>query len=56
MDRTERDKIRGVTVNIWDDYKRIWDQAHGKEVEIEYMERFRFYERAKKVYAIIHTG
>lgn len=56
MDTTTTDKIAGLTVNIWDDYKRIWNKAHGWEVSVEYIERFEFYERAKKVYAIIHTG
>lgn len=56
MDTTNSDKIAGLDVTIWDDYKRIWNQAHGKLVKVEYIERFAFYERAKKAYAIIHTG
>ena len=31
-------------------------QAEGKEVKVEYVERFEFYERAKKCYAVIATG
>lgn len=39
---------------IWDQYKA--EIAKYGDVEIEYMERFAFYERAKKAYAIAATG
>ena len=41
---------------IWDRYKKIIEE-HGENPEaIEMTERFAFYERAKKAYAIIATG
>lgn len=41
---------------IWEEYQEIINKHEGKEIEIEYLERFDFYERAKKSYAIIATG
>ncbi len=41
---------------IWDEYRAILNK-HGENPEaVEMMERFAFYERAKKVYAIVATG
>lgn len=40
---------------IWDEYKTIVEKNEGKR-EIEFIERFEFYERAKKAYAIVATG
>jgi L-fucose mutarotase len=40
---------------IWNDYKEIL-QASGESFTIGYIERFAFYERAKKSYAVIATG
>lgn len=40
---------------IWDEYKDIL-YKHEKKETIHYMERFEYYERAKKAYAIIATG
>lgn len=39
---------------IWDEYKA--EIAKYGETNIEYMERFAFYERAKKAYAVVATG
>lgn len=39
---------------IWDEYQRIL--AKHQKVKIETVERFAFYERAKRAYAIIATG
>ncbi|KHF41661.1 L-fucose mutarotase [Halalkalibacter okhensis] len=39
-----------VTPTIWEDYKKI------TKVDLEMMDRFDFYERAKKAYAIVATG
>lgn len=43
-----------VVPEIWDDYREIVkaDKASG----VFFMERFEFYERAKKAYAIVATG
>ena len=39
---------------IWETYKNII--AKYENVEIEYLERFEFYERAKTAYAVVATG
>ncbi|NIK66776.1 MULTISPECIES: RbsD/FucU domain-containing protein [unclassified Paenibacillus] len=41
---------------IWDEYKAIITQRSGLEEPFEEVERFAFYERAKKAYAIVATG
>lgn len=50
------DVVPGDTVVpvIWEEYKS--EIAKYGNVEIEFMERFDFYERAKKAYAIVATG
>lgn len=40
---------------IWEEYKKII-AAHEEDIQIENIERFAFYERAKKVYAVITTS
>ena len=40
---------------IWKDYERVIKENEG-EKEIEYIERFAFYERAKQSYCIVATG
>ncbi|MBF6627333.1 MAG: L-fucose mutarotase [Proteiniphilum sp.] len=40
---------------IWDDYKAIL-QNSGEPCSICYLERFAFYERAQKSYAVVATG
>jgi|SRR5690606_763326 len=40
---------------IWEDYKKILS-ASGEPFTIGYIERFAFYERAKKSYAVVATG
>lgn len=40
---------------IWDKYQNIVDK-YQDNVSFEYIERFAFYERAKKAYAIVATG
>ena len=50
MDLTDGDKAKGMPEPvIWPEYERLC----GK---LEKMERFSFYERAKKAYAVIQTG
>lgn len=56
MDRTQRDIMRGVEVPVLKDYRRICDLHHKATVDIDFLERFEFYERAKKAFAIIQTG
>ena len=49
-------KVDGDTVEtpIWDEYARII-KPYTSEVP-EHIERFEFYERAKKAYAVVMTG
>lgn len=44
-----------VVPTIWDEYKRVIEKNEGKR-NIEEVERFAFYERAAKAYAIVATG
>ncbi|NLK74924.1 MAG: fucose isomerase [Clostridiales bacterium] len=41
---------------IWDKYKEIIRENENREIDIEYIERFEFYERAKKAYVIVYTS
>jgi L-fucose mutarotase len=41
---------------IWKDFRRILEVGEGRRVELELIERFAFYERAKKAYAIVATS
>ena len=41
---------------IWDTYREILNRYEPEHCEIEFNERFAFYERAKKAYAVIATG
>lgn len=41
---------------IWQDYQNIIETYEPENCKIEMMERFAFYERAKKAYAVAATG
>lgn len=41
---------------IWQDYHNIIETYDPENCKIEMMERFEFYERAKKAYAVVATG
>ena len=41
---------------IWDTYREILNRYEPGHSQIEFIERFAFYERAKKAYAVIATG
>ena len=41
---------------IWKDFRKILDVSEGRRVELERIERFEFYERAKKAYAVVATS
>ncbi len=45
-----------VETPIWDEYAKIIKDVQGKENIMGEIERFAFYEEAKKAYAIIATG
>lgn len=47
------DKIQPT---IWEEYRKIIVVSREPFTEFEYVERFAFYERAKKAYAVVATG
>lgn len=55
MELVEDDKIRGLETPVWVEYKRILSKA-GSEGDLEQVERFAFYERAKKAFVVVATG
>ena len=50
--------VAGDTVQtpIWEEYRSIIEQRTGLSEPFEQVDRFAFYERAKKAYAVIATG
>lgn len=53
---TDADVKRGVKTPIWGTYQEIINRSEGREVPMKSLERFAFYERAKKAYAVVNTG
>ncbi len=45
-----------VKPTIWEDYRQTISKYEPQNCKIEMIERFSFYERAKKAYAVIATG
>lgn len=45
-----------VETPIWDDYRKIIKASGEKFTDFENVERFAFYERAKKAYAVVATS
>ena len=41
---------------IWEKYRQIIKSSHKKFIEFEYMDKWDFYERSKKAYAVVITG
>lgn len=56
MDRVDSDKAINLEVKVWKEFQQILDKMEGKHVQMKYLERFEFYEQAKKSYAVIITG
>jgi len=56
MDRVPADKAAGLKTPVWDEYQALLDAAEGAPVKVELVERFAFYERAKRAFAVVHTG
>lgn len=50
--------VAGDTVKpvIWEEYRKIITRHEPKFIEFEMIERFAFYERAKKAYAVLATS
>ncbi|MCD8336821.1 MAG: fucose isomerase [Lachnospiraceae bacterium] len=56
MELTDGDKAKGMKEPvIWDAYAKLLRNV-GENAVFERMERFAFYERAKKAYVVIQTG
>jgi len=57
LDITDSDKAKGVTApDMWKKGIDIMTEAYGEPIELGKIERFAFYERAKKAYCVIQTG
>lgn len=54
MGKTEKD--HALKTPIVDQFQLVLNAAEGKKVLIEEVERFAFYERAKKAFAVVATG
>ena len=50
---TPGDKVKPV---IWEKYRKIVQESKEPFKEFEHVERFAFYERARKAYAVVATG
>ncbi|XP_056292229.1 fucose mutarotase [Pseudoliparis swirei] len=55
MDLVDSDQQSGLSVPVWGTYTQLLGQA-GSQSPIEKVERFAFYERAKKAFAVVATG
>jgi L-fucose mutarotase len=53
---TDADVSREVKTPIWGTFQEMVNEAEGRVVPITTLERFAFYERAKKAYAVVNTG
>ena len=52
MDRVDSDKKKNLDVKVWKEYQSVLDSTQENKTELTYIERFQFYERAKKAYGI----
>ncbi|XP_067276821.1 fucose mutarotase [Pseudorasbora parva] len=55
MDLVQSDKLKGLKVPVWDQYSDLLKQS-GSDGNFKFVERFAFYERAKKAFAVVATG
>ncbi|XP_036403329.1 fucose mutarotase isoform X1 [Megalops cyprinoides] len=55
MELVESDRQRGLSVPVWEKYRCLLKNA-GSDKPLERVERFAFYERAKKSFAVVATG
>ncbi|KAK5853955.1 hypothetical protein PBY51_015064 [Eleginops maclovinus] len=55
MDLVDSDKERCLDVHVWYTYSGLLSQAESYS-SLEKVERFAFYERAKKAFAVVATG
>ncbi|WP_152398638.1 L-fucose mutarotase [Paenibacillus cellulositrophicus] len=45
-----------VETPVWEVYRKIVHETEGEDIKFTELERFEFYERAKKAYAVVATG
>ncbi|MCE5185883.1 MAG: L-fucose mutarotase [Planctomycetaceae bacterium] len=45
-----------IKPTIWDEYRKVIKASGEKFSDFEFVERFTFYERAKKAFAVVATG
>lgn len=45
-----------VETPVWDIYRKLVHEAEGDDIQFAELERFDFYERSKKAYAVVATG
>ncbi|XP_026873456.2 fucose mutarotase [Electrophorus electricus] len=55
MELVESDRQRGLQVPVWLHYSKLLKQA-GSHGNLDMIERFAFYERSKKAFAVVATG
>jgi L-fucose mutarotase len=41
---------------VWTEFQRLLDGAEGRHIDVERVERFAFYERARKAFGVVATG
>ncbi|PIK33256.1 putative fucose mutarotase [Apostichopus japonicus] len=56
MELVQSDKDQGLETPVWTEYQKLIDEAEHKKIKMAQMERFAYYERAKKAYAVVATG
>ncbi|XP_002161323.1 fucose mutarotase [Hydra vulgaris] len=56
MERTPSDKNIDLKTPIWDEFKNVVNNAEQRHVCIKFVERFDFYEQAKRACAVVATG
>jgi L-fucose mutarotase len=45
-----------IKPTIWEDYRKVIRESGEKFTDFEFVDRFKFYERAKKAFAVISTS
>lgn len=41
---------------VWSDYRQVMNAAENREISVEAIERFAFYDRSRVAYAVVATG
>ena len=57
MDVSDSDVSKGLKEPaVWVRYRQLLTAAEKRDISLQTMERFDFYDRARKAFAIVHTG